>query len=310
MTPDGFEPGNPAEISGPEPVGSGAAFRRRRQPVPVRQPRWRRYFRQWLLVLLAAAGLALGVWSVRHWLLTSPDFQLASLSQIQVQGARQTTSQAIRQLFAADLGRNLLAIPLSRRQRELDRLPWIQQAAVMRIWPNRLAVKLTERQPLAFARQGAHLSLIAGDGALLPIAPDLHFQGAVLTGLAGPYTNAGQALRRRQQQLLQFLRLRQALDAGKGHILRQFSEIDLGDPRNLRVLLSPAAAPQRALLLQLGNRHFRLRFQLYRDHIQAWLAQYPGLRSIDLRYDGEAILNTGVRRAVHKTRAFPHRSYR
>ncbi len=291
---DPDNPPGPPEI---EPAGNEpeSSFRRRRRPVPVRQAWWRRHFRPLLwsgLGALALAGIGGGL---RHWLLTSPSFVLASLEQIQVSGTRETSPEAVRQVFAADLGRNLLAIPLARRRQALERMPWIAQAAVMRLWPNRLAVQVAERRPVAFARQGTSLALIAADGTLLPRVAGLHFQGAMLTGLALDANAAPAALlQQRREQMTQFLRLRQALDAGGAHRLRDFAEIDLSDPNDVRALAAPAGAGGRALLLQLGDRHFQLRYQLYRQHIQSWLAQYPGLRAVDLRYDGEAILNTGA----------------
>ncbi len=288
---------------------TGAVFRRRRRPVPVRQPWWKRSARQLSLGAAAVLMVALAAAGLRHWLLTSPDFMLASLGQIQVSGAQETTPEAVRQVFAADLGRNLLAIPLARRQRALQHLPWVAQASVLRLWPNRLAVKLIERQPAAFVREGTHVGLIAADGTLLPMVPGLRFQGAMLDGLA--LQGAGgeaELLQQRREQMALFLRLRQSLDAGGAHRLRDFSEIDLSDPRNVRVLVplpagaGAAAASARTLLLELGNRHFLTRYQLYLQHIQEWLSQYDSLRSVDLRYDGEAILNTGA----GQTAAVPH----
>lgn len=288
-------------VAEPESAATGDTaprFRRLPRPVRVRQSWLRRHGRNtaWILGIVLAAGLGLG--ALVHWIYHSPRFALDSLRQITVLGARQVTQNQVRQVFAADLGRNIFYIPLRRRLQALEQLPWVNSAVVMRLWPNQLQVKLTERRPVALARIGHGMEYIDAGGVLLPIPPHAAFQGAVLSGLAGAADgNPGDAARR-MEQVAAFLQLRQALHQQKFSAAQAFAEIDVSDPRNLRALVTPAAAGGRALLLDLGRRHFGRRYRLYLRHVNGWLASYPRLQSVDLRYDGEAILNTGTARAA------------
>ncbi len=291
-----------AEQETASPSETAPRFRRLPRPVRVRQSWLRRHGQKtaWALGIVLVA--ALGIGSLIHWIYHSPRFALESLRQITVLGARQVTPAQVRQIFAADLGRNVFFIPLRRRLRALDQLPWVKSAALLRLWPNQLQVRLTERQPVALARVGHGMEYIDAGGVLLPIPPHAAFQGAVLSGLAGAaHGNPGDA-DRRKIQVAAFLQLRQALHQQKLSAAQAFAEIDVSDPRNLRALVTPAAAGGRSLLLDLGRRHFGRRYRLYLQHVNHWLASYPLLQSVDLRYDGEAILNTGAARAAAVSR--------
>ncbi len=287
-----------AELDTASPSAPAPRFRRLPRPVRVRQSWLRRHGRKtaWILGIVLVVGLGFG--SLVHWIYHSPRFALDSLRQITVLGAQQVTPSQVRQVFAADLGRNIFFIPLRRRLQALDQLPWVKSAALLRLWPNHLQVRLVERQPVALARVGHGMEYIDADGVLLPIPAHADFQGAVLSGLAGVASgNPGDAARRRLQ-VAAFLLLRQALHQQKLSTAQAFAEIDVSDPRNLRALVTPAAAHGRALLLDLGRRNFGRRYRLFLQHVNGWLASYPLLQSVDLRYDGEAILNTGTANAA------------
>ena len=61
--------------------------------------------------------------------------------------------------FPADRDRSVLRIPLDDRRRQLESLPWVEQAAVRRALPNTIEVEITERTPIAFLREGSELEL-------------------------------------------------------------------------------------------------------------------------------------------------------
>ncbi len=67
---------------------------------------------------------------------------------------------------------------------EIEELPWVEEASVQRILPNRMRVFITERTPIAFFRNGTELTLIDAHGVLLdrPEGEDFHFP--IVTGLS------------------------------------------------------------------------------------------------------------------------------
>ena len=70
-----------------------------------------------------------------------------------------------------DIGRNIFFVPLAQRKLQLEQIPWVESASVMRFVPNRLRIEIHERTPVAFARIGSHISLIDAGGTLMELAP-------------------------------------------------------------------------------------------------------------------------------------------
>ena len=87
-------------------------------------------------------------------------FVLASSDDIQITGAEHLTREQILSVFGADLERNIFRVSLGERQADLERLPWVAHATVMRLLPNVLRVQITERTPVAFVRQGSQIGLV------------------------------------------------------------------------------------------------------------------------------------------------------
>jgi len=59
--------------------------------------------------------------------------------------------EEIRQWAGVKLGDNLLALDLARVRRDLELVPWIQEAAVERVLPDSLRLSITEREPISQA---------------------------------------------------------------------------------------------------------------------------------------------------------------
>jgi len=91
-----------------------------------------------LLVLLAAA---------LQWLWRAPAL---NIRVIQLEGDLQRNSVAtIRANAMPRLAGNILSIDLERSRAAFETVPWVRQATLRRIWPDRLAVRLAEHQPVA-----------------------------------------------------------------------------------------------------------------------------------------------------------------
>ncbi|HEV7912346.1 MAG TPA: cell division protein FtsQ/DivIB [Albitalea sp.] len=97
-------------------------------------------------VLYVVAGLALMVLAL-NLLARMPVFALRT---IQVEGdvARNSVS-TIRANAAPRLAGNFFTIDLPSGKRAFESVPWVRQAVVKRVWPNRLAVRLEEHRAAA-----------------------------------------------------------------------------------------------------------------------------------------------------------------
>jgi cell division protein FtsQ len=80
------------------------------------------------------------------------------------------------------------------------------------------------------------------------------------------------------------------LDSSGANYSRELDEVDLSDPEDVRVSV---ADRQGTLLIHLGSTSYLERFTLYKAHIQEWHQQFERLRSVDLRFDRQVILNPG-----------------
>lgn len=97
-------------------------------------------------VLFAAAGLVLAA-AALLWLARSPWLNIRA---IQLEGELQRNSVAsIRANATPRLQGNLLAMDLERARDAFEAVPWVRQATLRRVWPDRLAVQLVEHRPVA-----------------------------------------------------------------------------------------------------------------------------------------------------------------
>jgi cell division protein FtsQ len=266
------------------------AFLRARRRVPVRKgilPRTRMGRIVFAGVVLASLAALVLVWiAVRNFLDHDPRFRIETSSSIQIVGNSQVTRPELLAVFGSDIGRNVFFVPLADRRVALENLPWVWHATVMRLLPNQLRVAIVERTPVAFVRNGNEVGLVDVNGVMLRMAPALiaanHYSFPVVTGIerADPLS-----VRAARMQLYQ--RFVAELDSGGEKISEQLSEVDLSDPEDVRALV-PAESSD--LLLHLGDQEFLSRFHSYQAHIAEWRQQYPSLRSVDLRYDHQVVL--------------------
>ncbi len=297
-----------AEPEGAEGAGD-AAYRRRPRPVRVRRQRaadWLRAARRhWRPLLAGAAALALGA-GAEALLFHSGWFVLRGSDQIAVSGNQHTAAASVLAVFSADLGRNIFFIPLQERRQAIEALPWVRRATVLRVWPARLEVRISEREPVAFARVGEGLRLVDEAGVLLDLPAQGHYDFPVLDGLAGAKAaeaNAPRWRRQRVAQMQQYEALRAALDRHGEHHSRDLSEVDLSDPSDVGARVAVPGGG--TVLIHFGDRSYGARYALFLSQIAGWLQKYPALASVDLHYEGEAIVDPGTGAAAAEVAPVP-----
>jgi cell division protein FtsQ len=213
-------------------------------------------------------------------------FRIAGTSSIQATGLAEVSRADMLPVFGEDIGRNIFFVPLAERRKQLEQIPWVEHATVMRFLPDQIRVNLIERQPVAFVRHGQQIGLVDGNGVLLtmPVAmmAQHHYSFPVLTGI-----DAGDPLPSRRARITLYQRLLGELDSNGQHLSQQISEIDLTDPEDARLLMPEQGAD---ILAHFGEDHFLDRYQRYKAHISEWRQQYPKLAAVDLRYDQQVVL--------------------
>jgi cell division protein FtsQ len=107
-----------------------------------------------LLAALIAAGLLL--LTAARWVARQPAFDFR---RIEVRGELQHVSGAsIRAAIAGRLKGNFFTVRLDEVRRLMETVPWVAQASVRRLWPNRLQITLREHRALGGWGDGRLLS--------------------------------------------------------------------------------------------------------------------------------------------------------
>jgi len=280
-------------------------YLRRQKPLEIKRRKfgkkaWKGYLRWPAIAALVVAALV-AVYLASHFLLTSPSMSLLHPGQVELAGNKYVSRAAVLEIFSSDRGRSVLRIPLEERRRQLEMLPWVEQAVVRRALPNRIEVELVERVPVAFVRQGSDLALADAHGAILdrPVEGDFHFP--VVSGINA--VMPADARERRMQMYSSFLH---GIDAARGGASEMVSEVDVQDVTDLKATLqglpavpNQATAPQDQawteadgpLLVHFGDRNFQARYQTLLDNLGQWRATAGRVESVDLRFDREVVVN-------------------
>ncbi len=239
------------------------------------------------IAVFVAAGTALGAAMFYHYEEHSWRFRLDSSDNIELAGLSNVTRGQVMEVMGGDIGRNIFFIPLDQRQKQLQQIPWVASASVMRFAPNRIKIQIHERTPVAFAQVGSKVMLVDAGGVLMDLTNKKRFSFPVIIGMS-----ANEPLSTRSIRMKTFNELVHELDSSGGHYSQDLSEVDLTDPEDVKVLTND---PQGEVLVHLGSANFLDRFKIYVAHLREWRQQFAKLESVDLRYDQQIIVNPDLR---------------
>jgi cell division protein FtsQ len=239
-------------------------------------------------LLLCVAGL--GMAAMYHYGERSWRFRVESSDNIEVTGMQNVTKAQIMEVLGGDIGRNIFFIPLAQQKAQLEQIPWVESASVMRFVPNRLKVEIHERTPAAFARVGPRMALIDAGGTLMELSPKHKFSFPVILGM-----NPGEPLSTRAPRMKTYREMVSELDSGGARYSQDLSEVDLSDLEDVKVRVNDPAGD---VLVHLGASDYLRRYKIYVTHAQAWRQQFQKLESVDLRYDNQIIVNPDMERTA------------
>jgi cell division protein FtsQ len=94
-----------------------------------------------------------------------------SVQEIFVEGRIETSAAAVLDVLDLSRGTPILSFDPQKAREELERLPWIKNAAVERRLPDTVYVRLIERRPLALWQRHGRIALIGDDGREIEGAP-------------------------------------------------------------------------------------------------------------------------------------------
>jgi cell division protein FtsQ len=254
-----------------------------------------------LLWAVMAAGAvcmaALGAAWLYHYGEHSWRFRVESSDNIEVTGTQNVTKAQIMEVMGADIGRNIFFIPLAQQKAQLEQIPWVESASVMRFVPNRLKVEIQERTPVAFARVGPRMALIDAGGTLMELSSKHRYSFPVILGM-----NPGEPLSTRAPRMKTYAEMVRALDASGARYSQDLSEVDLTDLEDVKVRVNDPAGD---VLVHMGSSDYLRRYKIYVTHAQGWRLQFQKLESVDLRYDNQIIVNPDMQRTAKQAALSP-----
>ena len=281
-----------------------AQFLRTQRRVPVRRGALPAKTANWLKTGLAigAVVIACGVIGkiVYEYGTHSWRFRIESSDNVEVFGVHNAPRADVMQIALHDLARNIFKVPLDERKQQLEQIPWVESATVMRLLPNRLAVTIRERTPVAFVQIGPRISLIDANGVVMgmPANRQTKYSFPVLHGITET-----EAFSSRAAAMKIYNRLVQELDTGDTeNYVRQLSEVDLSDPEDVKVTVSDSAG---TVVVHLGPVNFLNHYKRYLATIADARQQFQNVQSVDLRFEGQVVVNpdrkedVAVKKEVH-----------
>jgi len=184
-----------------------------------------------VLALVLVAGAALSR------LAYQPKFQL---KRVDVRGdLRHVTAVSVRAALAGRLRGNYFTMRLEDTRRLFETVPWVAQASVRRVWPDRLLVTLIEHRALGVWADGR---LLSDRGVLFVANPDEAEIYGALPEFTGPDLAARDAARRYYELSAQFAALSLRIDA-----------IDISDRKAWSLRVSDEAREALPSRIELGR---------------------------------------------------------
>lgn len=237
----------------------------------------------WRIVLIVSAVLVFALTSLyaihtlEQFLIRDPRFALngpeGDKETLEISGAAHASERQIAAVFAEDAGRSVYLLPMNDRRTTLRAVDWVKDASIVRLWPNRVLVRVNERAPVAFvAVSSSRFGLIDEDGVILPPATD-RFTLPVLAGV-----RAGDPPTERRERVHRMMKLTREL----GDQTSKISEIDVSDPDDLKVT-QPFEGKMVTLLL--GDHNYGLRYQNFLRNFPEIKRRLPGAGTLDLRLE-------------------------
>jgi cell division protein FtsQ len=152
-----------------------------------------------LTALCIALALMTVAWAALPRLAQQPKFQI---KRVDVRGdLRHVTAASVRAALAGRLRGDYFTIRLEDTRRLFETVPWVAQASVRRVWPDRLVVIVTEHRALGVWEDGR---LLSDRGELFVANPDEAEIYGQLPEFSGPFSAAKEAARQYYELSAQF----------------------------------------------------------------------------------------------------------
>jgi cell division protein FtsQ len=212
-----------------------------------------------------------------------------NLHKITVYGCKELSPKQLEEIIRRDFPRNILRIDLHHLKTRLEKEKWAKSVEIRRVLPSDLIIYLQERTPSVIIEITSALMLADSEGILLD-AYDARYGKLDVPVFKGALGDDRESYCQYQEEntarVKQALSMLSEIEAGSPAATRNISEVDISDPKNLKVLLVDDTAE-----VYLGEKDYLKRFQTLMNNInqyQELKTQYD-IASVDMRFDGQIV---------------------
>jgi cell division septal protein FtsQ len=113
------------------------------------------------VVLVMIGGIAAGGAAILSWFDRSEYLRIQS---IDLEGLNHLTEERVMNYMATSRNQSLLKVNLDLYRRRLESDPWVKSVYLKRHFPDRLEVKIIEKNPVGYIREGSEFYLLDEEG--------------------------------------------------------------------------------------------------------------------------------------------------
>jgi len=238
------------------------------------------------LVKLGAAAflLYLGTTAYLHWL---DEDGLFSIKAVAVSGSHYLSDTEVIHLAGLESAERIWNTDLQGAVTAIETYPFIEKASVVRKIPDKLEIKITEKEPVALLNFKGDLYALDRDGLVLPSIPGSMYRLPVISGSFKGGLRTGSAISR--GSAFKALTVVTAIIASKPAMYNDISEVTVKSDGNIVVYTREHGIP-----VQVGSGQI-LRKVVCLGAIMEQLKKERTLSKtsyIDLRFKGQVVVGT------------------
>jgi len=289
LSPRGAAHGGLADLAEPTVAMTDQRLDRRKRR--RRMLRLARRSGAWLCVGLLVVALGGALASGGRWLLTAPRF---AVERVEVAGQSHLSVNEVVAASGLAPGQNLFRLDARRAVADVEALPMVRRAELVRAFPNRVTLLVEERQPFVLVHAGGLHRPAGGfywmDEQGVPLGPETRAVAldAPLVSAAGPDDIAA-AGRTPSERVAGGVALIRTLMRAQSSLLREISEVDVSRPEGLVLYMLDGVE------VRLGREDWDDRLGRLDGVLAQLRASGQRATSIDLRFRDQVVLRTAAR---------------
>jgi cell division protein FtsQ len=222
------------------------------------------------LFVLCLVPIGWAAYSAVVFLTTDARFEVQKLS---VSGLKRVEENQVLAKAGFEVGTNVFRVKLDKVRERVEELPWVRYAMVERVLPDKIIIKIAEREPIGLGRINGEVFQFDADAKILDPDPETPASFPILDGLRMGDHKGNLKKVEMYRKVLE--------DVGQTAL----SEVHINDSQEVTVV--SASDP---VIVNLGAVDFRSRWIKYLQLKPQIQLQYPQAVRVDLRFRNQVIV--------------------